>query len=365
MDAKFYYVLLSMVDGLGPLRLAALIDLFGSAEEVWQAGEQELRSVPRIPRPVITDLLAKRSRLDPEEERIKLERAGIRFIFWDEPEYPPRLKQIFDPPKVLFARGNPAVLQQPMFAIVGARRATYYGLTVAEKIASDLAGAGLGIVSGMARGIDTAAHQGALKAGRPTAAVLGCGVDVVYPRENKKVMAEIIEQGIVISEFPPGTLPVGGNFPQRNRMISGLAEGVLVIEAAAKSGSLITADFALEQGRDVFAVPGQVTSRLNKGAHWLIKQGARLVEEAGDILEELGYQVADSGGRAEAPAEKLTQDEKKVYNIISDDPVGSDTIIEQTGLKSAEVLALLLVMEMKGLVKQLPGQRYVRVFSNC
>ncbi len=364
MDAKDYYVLLSMVNGLGPLRLAKLINVFGCPQAVWLASERELQAVPGITRPVVADLLAKRNRLDPDKEIQRLKRAGIKTVFVDDSAYPPRLKQIFDPPKALYVRGNIEVLQSPMFSVVGARKATYYGLTVAERIAFELAEAGLCVVSGMARGIDTAAHKGALRAVKPTVAVLGCGVDVVYPPENKKIMAEIIEKGAVISEFPPGTSPAAGNFPQRNRLISGLSAGVLVVEAAEKSGSLITADFALEQGRDVFAVPGQVTNKLNKGAHWLIKQGARLTEEAADILDELGYELDLNKCRDEDPTEDLTQKEKKVYNIISDDPVCSEVIIDKTGLKSSEVLSILLLMEMKGLVVQLPGQRYVRCLSN-
>ena len=349
-----------MIDGLGPHRLNTLVKTFGSAQKAWFAPEHDLLSLPKFPRKIIKDIVEKRNRLDPQEEIEKLHQAGIKIVFADEPEYPPRLLEIFDPPGILYARGLPEVLKKPMFAVVGARRASYYGLTVATRIARELAEAGLCVVSGMARGIDSAAHRGALEAGLPTAAVLGCGVDVVYPKENKKVMDEIITKGIVISEFPPGVKPVAGNFPQRNRIISGLAEGVLVIEAAAQSGSLITADFALEQGRDVFAVPGQVTNRLNRGAHGLIKQGAKLVEEAGDILEELGHQVVLRPPSPGNEKKSLTQNEKKVYNIILDNPVNSETIIDKTGLKSSEVLSVLLVMEMKGLVKQLPGQRYVR-----
>ncbi len=360
LDSRIFYVLLSMVDGLGPRRLSVLVDFFGSAEQVWYAGENELKSVPGIPGKVISELVDRRKRLDPEKEIQKLADSGISVIFGDDAAYPEILKQIYDPPKVLYLKGNSEVLQEPMLAVVGARKATHYGLRVAETIARELAEAGLCVVSGMARGIDTAAHKGALSVLKPTVAVLGCGVDIVYPVENKKVMADIIERGAVISEFPPGTPPVAGNFPQRNRLISGLSLGVLVVEAAEKSGSLITADFALEQGRDVFAVPGQVTNRLNRGAHRLIKQGAKLVEEARDILEELGYRIEPAGRPKSVPEENLTREEKKIYNIILDDPVSSDIIISKTGLKSSEVLSLLLVMEMKGLLKQLPGQRYVR-----
>lgn len=367
MDARFYHILLSMIAGLGPRRLAVLNQALGSPEKVWCGSEKDLLAVPGIPRKVIDELLTKRKRLNPEKEVQKLRDQGIKILFSDEPVYPPRLQHIFDPPGVLYLKGNPDVLQKPMLAIVGARKASYYGTAVAENIARDITRAGLVVVSGMARGIDTAAHRGALGVSGQTVAVLGCGVDVIYPRENRRVMAEIIEQGAVISEFPPGTAPVAGNFPQRNRLISGLSEGVLIIEAAEKSGSLITADMALEQGRDVFAVPGQVTNPLNRGTHRLIKQGARLVEDAGDILEELGLKAvagtAAGSEDASAPEQgtgELTPSEKKVYGLISENPVTGEMIIKKTGLGSAEVLSLLVILEIKGLIRQLTGQRYIR-----
>lgn len=350
-----------MVKGLGPRRLTALVDYFGSAGDVWQAPEKEILSVPGIPPNVAADLLAKRKTLDPVKEMQRLCNLGIQVVSLEDAGYPSALKQIYDPPRVIYLRGNAEVLQRPMIAVVGARKATYYGLVVAEKLARGLTEAGLCIVSGMARGIDTAAHKGALSVFKPTVAVLGCGVDIVYPRENKKIMTDIIEKGVIISEFPPGTSPAAGNFPQRNRIISGLSKGVIVIEAAEKSGSLITADFALEQGREVFAVPGLITNRLNRGAHRLLKQGAKLVEEINDILDELGVDfVSDNMFQENNSVENLTPKEKKVYNIISDEPLNTDSIIDHTGFNSPDVLSILLRMEIKGLIKQLPGQRYVR-----
>lgn len=350
-----------MVEGLGPRWLSQLTEIFGSPEKVWFASEKELQAIPKLPSQIITDLLQKRDCLDPLQEQKKLADKGIRTVFSDEPSYPPLLREIYDPPKVLYIRGDSAVLQKPMTAIVGARKASVYGTAVAEKIAADLSGAGLCVVSGMARGIDSAAHRGALAAGAPTVAVLGCGVDVVYPPENKKLMADIIKSGAVISEFPPGTSPQPGNFPQRNRVISGLSLGVLVIEAAEKSGSLITADFALEQGRDVFAVPGQVTNKLNRGAHRLIKQGARLAESAWDILEELGWEALPPRTKNVPENQiELTTDEKRIYNVISDDPLNCEVVIERSGLQASEVLAALLLLEMKGLVRRLPGERFAR-----
>jgi len=359
MDTKEYYILLSSVEGLGARWIMLLDRTFGGPERAWNASEAELKSVPRIPRKVIDGLLTKRERIDPEKELNSLREKGIETVFIDDPVYPQHLRHIYDPPKILYVRGNIDVLQLQMFAVVGARKASPYGLSVAQSVSRDLAEAGLCVVSGMARGIDTAAHRGALGVDKPTVAVLGCGVDVVYPRENKKVMEEIIDKGAVISEFPPGTAPMAGNFPVRNRIISGLSRGILVVEAADKSGSLITADLALEQGRDVFAVPGQVTNSVNRGAHRLIKQGAKLVEDAGDILEDFGYSFFAKPATGEKQAD-LTGDEKKIYNIISDDPVSSETIIVKTGFNTSQVLAILLELELRGLVSQLPGQRYIR-----
>lgn len=360
MDTKQYCILLSMVEGLGARWTCLLEKTFGGPDRVWHASENDLKSVPRLPRKIIQDLLAKRNRLDPEKEFYRLKEKGIQAVWINEPAYPSNLRHIYDPPRIIYVRGNVSVLNLPMFAVVGARRASHYGLSVARTVSRDLAKAGLCIVSGMARGIDTAAHRGALSADRPTVAVLGCGVDVVYPRENKKVMEEIIDKGAVISEFPPGTAPVASNFPVRNRIISGLSRGILVVEAAEKSGSLITADLALEQGRDVFAVPGQVTNGLNRGAHRLIKQGAKLVEEASDILEEPGYEdfLPVTGSKAKDP--DLTCNAKKIYNMISDEPISSEMLIINSGLAPSEVLAALLEMEIRGLVCQLTGQRYVR-----
>lgn len=364
MEAKYYNVLLSMVDGLGPRWRATLTEAFGSPSAAWNAPEAEIKAIPRIPRKVVGDLIHKRDTLQPEQVIANLKQSGIQFIFREDPDYPPLLEQIFDPPQVLYFKGDPRLFQLPMVAIVGARKASPYGLAAAEKISRELAKAGLCVVSGMARGIDSAAHKGALSVNGPTVAVLGCGVDVVYPAENRRLMSELINRGLVVSEFPPGTGPAAGNFPVRNRIISGLAKGVLIIEAAEKSGSLITADCALEQGRDVFAVPGQITNPLNKGAHKLIKQGAKLVEDVSDILVELGgfSDIPDSSINHDSKKINLTTDEQTIYNIISDEPVCSEVIIEQAGLDPAQVLSMLLFMELKGLIRKLPGELYIRNF---
>ncbi|MGB9825354.1 MAG: DNA-processing protein DprA, partial [Desulfofundulus sp.] len=261
----------------------------------------------------------------------------------------------------LFVRGT---LPQPggqFVAIVGSRRATPYGVTVAENLGGELALAGVTVVSGMARGIDSAAHRGALAAGGRTVAVLGCGVDVVYPRENKRLMEGIIEAGAVISEFPPGSPPEAWHFPVRNRIISGLSRATVVVEAAGKSGALITADLALDQGRDVMAVPGPVTSRQSRGSNQLIKQGARLVESAEDVLEELGITCLFSGKHLQSPGMPgLTAVEETVYGMLSCEPVPVDIIVENTGLSVQQVLSALMFLEVKALVRQFPGRLYAR-----
>lgn len=360
MDSKFFYLLFNRVNGLGPRRLSRLLEYCGTPDKVWHADREQLSKVPDIPPAIIDEIITKRKQLNPQVELQRLKEMGIGVLFLDEPDYPPLLKEIFDPPKVLYFRGNPAVFTKRTFGIVGARKASHYGLSVSESIAGDLAAAGLCIVSGMARGIDSAAHKGALTSSGTTAAVLGCGIDIVYPRENRKLMDEIIKTGIVVSEFPPGTSPIPGNFPQRNRIISGISEGIMIVEAAEKSGSLITTDFALEQGRDVFAVPGQVTSSLNRGAHRLIKQGARLVETAADVLEELGIESSIVDQNPKNSIKSLTMIDKKIYNIVSDVPVSSEFIIETSGISSSDVLSTLLCLELQGLVRQLPGHLYVR-----
>jgi DNA processing protein len=246
-------------------------------------------------------------------------------------------------------------------AIVGSRKPSPYGLLVAEKLAKDLAAVGITVISGMARGIDTAGHKGALAGSGRTVAVLGCGPDVIYPRENKRLMENIAENGAVISEYPLETAPEPWHFPARNRIISGLSLGTVVVEAAEKSGALITADFALEQGRDVMAVPGSIASALSRGPHRLIRQGARLVEGAGDIIDELGLEKIfpvpeeDSGGKV-----KMSAEEEALYGLLSLEPVHLDDLIERTGLSPQKAMAALMYLEIKGLARQMPGKLYVR-----
>jgi DNA processing protein len=291
------------------------------------------------------------------------ESPAVRVINRGDRDYPALLGNIYDPPPVLYVKGKLNPEEKRMIAIVGARKATPYGLAVAEKLGRELAGRGFCIVSGMARGIDSAAHRGALAGGGQTIAVLGCGLNVVYPRENRRLMEEIAANGAVISEFPLDSPPESWHFPKRNRVISGLSLGVVVVEAAEKSGTSITVNFALEQGREVFAVPGPVTGKLSRGPHSLIKNGAKLVENVDDIMEELGFSTVTpkNSGRDAHLFTGLSDAEMKLFRLLSLEPVQSDELVRRSGLTGQEVVASLLGMEIRGLVKKLPGQKYVLV----
>ncbi|WP_341473724.1 DNA-processing protein DprA [Desulfofundulus thermobenzoicus] len=342
-------------------RIWNLVERFGSPRAAWMASEQALSSRGGFEPRAAANLVRRRAGLDLAGEMARLAEWQISYITFEEEDYPRALRTIFDPPPGLFVRGHLRPGDDHAVALVGSRRPTPYGLAVAEKMARGLAKAGVTVVSGMARGIDSAAHRGALEAGGRTLAVLGCGVDVVYPRENARLMEDISMTGAVISEFPPGSFPEPWHFPVRNRIISGLCRATIVVEAAERSGALITADLALEQGREVMAVPGPVTNPLSCGPNRLIKQGARLVEDVSDILEELGITCLFPEQSFAAPVTpRLTGGEEAVYRELSLEPKGVDVIIEGTGLCAQEVLAALMFLEVKGLVRQFPGRLYAR-----
>ncbi len=359
-DRMFWLGWQYLMPGTGR-RLWSLINYFGSPGAAWKAGVKDLSGAPGIGNEGPEGLARRRSLLNPEQESGRLKSLGINFVCYTDPDYPENLREIYDPPLVIFQKGFLKSSDNLSVAVVGARKASPYGLAVAEKMTRDLAAVGVTVISGMARGIDSAAHKGALAGGGRTIAVLGCGVDIVYPRENRRLMEKIIDDGAVISEFPPGTAPEPWRFPVRNRMISGLSRGTVVVEAAERSGALITADFALDQNRDVMAVPGNVVSVLSRGTHRLIKQGARLVEGAGDVLDELGLEklfpvraIEDEGTL------KMSEEEEVLYGLLSLDPVSLDEIIAKSGLPSQKVMAALMYLELKGLIKQMPGKFYVR-----
>jgi DNA processing protein len=283
---------------------------------------------------------------------------GLAPVAWSDPAYPPSLAAIVDPPPVLWLRGRPSSFEAPAVAIVGSRAASPYGLAVAEWLAGDLASRGVLVVSGLARGIDSAAHRGALAAAGRTVAVLGSGADVVYPREHQGLAREIADSGAVLSELPPGTPPRPQFFPQRNRLISGLSRAVVVIEAGEKSGSLITARTALEQGRDVLAVPGNVLNGRNRGAHSLLRDGAKIVESADDILEELGVPTR-------GPALPALEADPLLACFTPGEPSDLDALAERAGLPTSRLLPRLLELELHGRVRRAGGGRFVRVDRSC
>lgn len=339
-------------------RVWHLVERLGSAEGAWKASEKQLVAVGGFTPEGARELILRRRGINPEAMMALLDKKGIRFLHFNAPGYPEALKNIFDPPPGIFIRGETTQEDSQAVAMVGSRKATRYGLASAAKLAGELAGAGVTVVSGMARGIDTAAHRGALESGGRTVAVLGCGLDVVYPRENSGLMEEIALRGALISEFPPGTGPQAWHFPVRNRIISGISRGVVVVEAASRSGALITADFALDQGREVMAVPGNINSELSRGANRLIRQGARPVESAGDILEDLGLERLFDPGESAPQAAGLNPEEEAVRRLIAAGPATLDEIIDRSGLPAQKVLVALTFLEMKGIARQLPGRVY-------
>lgn len=353
---NIYLAALQMVSGIGNARVKRLVSYFGSAQQVWQANKRELLLCGCLNETIYNKLLIHREKIDIYTLACDWQRKGIKVCRCDDPEYPKLLLNICNAPQVLFYRGTLPDTEQ-LIAIVGARKATAYGKNVAQSLAAELNEAGVWIVSGAARGIDTAAHQGALLKSGQTVAVLGCGVDINYPPENSKLINQIAERGAVISEYAPGTMAQPGNFPARNRIISGLSRGVVVVEAAERSGALITADFALEEGRDVFAVPGSIFSMASKGTHRLIKQGAKLIDSAADILED--YNIA--AAKKESKNIELTTEEAMVYEVLTyENPLGIEDIVMRTKLGTAEIAYILLQFELRGLVTVHNGGSYLR-----
>lgn len=359
----YYWLALHLVPGVGSIFFKRLIDRFKRPEAVFRASLRELVEVEGL-----GEKLANEIRKGPDEKAVNrelslLEGAGGSLITMEDEDYPTRLQAIYDPPAVLYARGALMEADELAVSIVGSRRTSYYGRSVTEKISRELAEQGVTVVSGMARGIDSVAHSGAISGGGRTIAVLGCGVDVIYPPENRGLFSKIIEHGAILSEYPMGCPPEGGHFPRRNRIISGLSIGVLVVEAGDKSGSLITVKYALEQGRDVFAVPGNVGAEGSRGTNRLIKEGARVVESGADILEEILPQfkgVAKNRKGGEAPECDLDKDEKFLFERLEVSPVHIDTLIRETRLEAGKISGLLLNLELKGLVLQWPGKWFSR-----
>jgi len=347
--------------GIGVVRAKKLIEHFGGVEKVLQADAKAWAEVDKIGAKTASGMML--PDYDYADKQLeKMLKFGAQVVgLWDE-DYPALLKEIYDPPLVLFYEGTLEALKRDCFAIVGTRTPSQYGIALTKSLSGGLAQRGFCIVSGMARGIDSEAHKAAMAAEGTTAAVLGCGIDVVYPQENSKLKKLIAEKGIVLSEFPMGTSPEGQNFPRRNRIISGLSVGTLVAEAGLKSGALITAAYAADQNREVFALPGDVTRTTSQGCNRLIKtQTAALASCADDILEALG-KTAQVGKTVTStkPEPELKGTPLIIYNILSLEPIYIDDLAQKMNLTTSEVLTVLLELEMDGIVKSLPGKYYVR-----
>ncbi|MBU2592632.1 MAG: DNA-processing protein DprA [Patescibacteria group bacterium] len=395
-NEKKYWIAFNFFEGIGPLRFKHLIGFFGSAEKAWNAPKRELLKT-NLGQGLIEKFCSFRSQFFPEKE-LNLEKdlflaqnysftkfaetifdperkkqldwvlkyqyyqktkpeKPIAVITWKDEQYPKDLKEIPVSPPVLYLIGNIDLLKNPKIAVVGSRKISNYGRQATEKLTAQLVSAGLTIVSGLAYGVDQAAHQAAITNQGKTVAVLGCGVDRIYPIENTDLYRKIAKDHLLVSEFPPGAPPLPGNFPARNRIVAGISKAVLVVEAARKSGALITASSAAEQGKDVFAVPGPITSPVSEGTSWLIQQGAKLVFSADDILGELNLPVGKAAQSAsaktnEAILENLSEKERAILCQIENQPLGFDDIIAKTGISPAETGSLLTIMKIKGIVRE-------------
>ncbi len=358
-DPALYWIGLSSIPGVGRVTFRKLAQHFGSPERALSASSSELKAISGLSDKVINELTSFSWREYAEQELVKAQNAGIAIIIVDDAAYPEALRNTPDPPLFLYVKGD--LHQGDGIAIVGTRKPTHYGLTVTHSISSELASAGLTIVSGLARGIDTQAHRGALAAKGRTIAVLGCGIDVAYPPENKGLMEDISRSGAVVTEYPFGTQPESGYFPSRNRIISGLSRGTVIVEAAEDSGSLITAKYALEQGRKLFAVPGNIGAANSRGSNSLIKQGATLVESAQDILQDLKIKSAGAqSANAARDLPSLTRDEEPVFRQITNEPKHIDLLMKESNTTPARISGTLVTLELKGLVRQLPGKYYIK-----
>lgn len=374
-DEELHWLALQLVPGLGPKRAVQLVERYRNPQAVFRASRSELEAAG-IPSGAAQTVSSGCTFEDAVSQHQKMREHAAVLIPYLHPLYPATLKEIPDPPLALFARGRAELLQTLIFAIVGTRRPTPYGTAVAERLGADLAQMGLTIASGMARGIDTAAHKGALSVNGDTIAVLGCGVDVLYPVENRKLAEDLTRRGLLLSEFPMGTPGYPQNFPIRNRIISGMGTGVLVVEGAQYSGSAITARMAMEQGRDVFAVPGNITNKMSWGPNLLIKQGAKLVQNADDVISELpphqrrflAQWLQEQASQLPLPLDKAATlgnglSKQLLGSLRPDQPVHVDELLENLPqYSSSELIAALFELEMLGLVRQLPGKKFVKVW---
>jgi DNA processing protein len=370
LEASLSWLAMTLTPGVAARLSSRLLREFGSPEGVFRASLTALESC-NLPGPVAQAIYKKQHFWRAEKEVAALRAVGARLVNWTEPEYPQSLLQIYDPPVMLYVRGDAGILNHPTISIVGTRRPTAYGTQMTERLARDLAKRGLVIVSGLARGVDAIAHQGTTTVGGQAIGVIGTGIDVCYPKENKKLYEKVLEHGAILSELPMGSPPVPENFPVRNRIIAGMPLGVVIVEGKQFSGSLITARLAMEFGREVFGVPGNATQEMSFAPNQLIKQGAKLVTSAEDVIEELPTPVRAALVQAEAVGSEqrnllaessLSDSQKRLYDLLTvEEPRGIDDIVETSGLNSSEVLATLFDLEMKGMLRQLPGKQFSKV----
>ena len=359
-----YWIALGMVSGLGGISIKNLFNQFQSVNAIFKASKKELAQVDGINEKQIESIQDFNDWDKVEKELDKIDKWGIKLLSLNDPKYPSSLLQIYNSPPLLYIRGEMTSVDKNSIAIVGSRLTTEYGRKVTEYLSGELASMGVTIVSGMARGVDSFAQSKALKMGGRTIGVLGCGLDIVYPPENVKLYKAVEENGALISEFGLGMKPAPGNFPRRNRIISGLSLGVVVVEASEKSGSLISASFALDQNKEVFAVPGKIDSKLSRGTNWLIKKGAKLVDSVDDILCEIEtLRNLHSTGlfeedRHQKILESLTQSQKEVFSVLTKEPQHIDELIKLTGIESSILLSTLLTLELNDYIAQLPGKHF-------
>ncbi len=380
-EETLHWLALRMVPGLGTVGTLRILDKLRSPQAIFRASASEIEAAGSSPAQARA-IASGCSFEDAVEQQQKMMNAGADLISIHDQRYPQRLREIFDPPLLLFAMGRTDLLTAHSIAVVGTRRPTPYGIAATERLSADLAKAGLTIVSGMARGIDTAAHKAALAEQGDTVAVLGCGIDVLYPADNRKLYDDISRRGLLVSEFPMGAPAYPQNFPIRNRIVSGISAGVLIVEGAQHSGSAITARLAMDQGREVFAVPGNITSKMSWGPNLLVKQGAKLVQEWTDVTNELPAGVrrelvsraqqkifAEGGNQGSGPGVEASEEPMKVLakkllnHLQVDTPQQLETLLETfEGVSSSELIGALFELEMSGLVRQLPGKSFVKVW---
>ncbi len=362
MDPRLYWVGFNLVKGIGAVRLRALLDYFGRLDLAWEAPGDALLSAGLSAR-IVENMLQIRRQVNLESVWEKIEKQGIKVLTWEDEAYPRHLEEIDQPPPVLYLRG--ALVEEDAWAVavVGTRRITPYGRQVAEDLAAYLAHNGVTVVSGLARGVDAVAHSAAVSAGGRTLAVLGCGVDRIYPPENSRLADQIMAQGGLLSDYPPGTAPDSANFPPRNRIISGLSLATVVVEAGEESGALITASFAAEQGREVFAVPGNIYAPQCKGTNRLILEGAHPLLQVQEVLEALNLTMVhqQQAARKVLPADAT---EASLLSVLGSEPIHMDEICAQAGLPIEKVSATLALMELKGMVRQVGGMNYIVAREN-